>query len=173
MKSTGVINGRMLSMSRDKKGNNSSKGSNRWNIGKYRYRCFHCHVIKWGITHLRNQKGETGVDIRMDVFNFTWLKRGMLLLRIWKGEAGVNTQSANANKRKILRRSGEGEKGSCLPWSKEGEGAYIFEWNKCLWVKYTDRCFHYHVIKREIIYQRIRKGETVVNIRIEVCIFMW
>jgi hypothetical protein len=33
------------------------------------------------------------------------------------------------NKRKILRRSGEGEKGRCLPWSKEKEGAYIF-WMK-------------------------------------------
>jgi hypothetical protein len=33
------------------------------------------------------------------------------------------------NKRKILRRSGEGEKGRCLPWSKEEEGAYIF-WMK-------------------------------------------
>jgi hypothetical protein len=30
------------------------------------------------------------------------------------------------NKRKILRRSGVGEKGSYLPWSKEAEGAYIF-----------------------------------------------
>ena len=30
------------------------------------------------------------------------------------------------NKQKILRRSGEGEKGRCLPWSKEEEGAYIF-----------------------------------------------
>jgi hypothetical protein len=28
-----------------------------------------------------------------------------------------------------LRRSGEGEKGRCLPWSKEEEGAYIF-WMK-------------------------------------------
>jgi hypothetical protein len=33
------------------------------------------------------------------------------------------------NKRKILRRSGEGEKGRCLPWIKEEEGAYIF-WMK-------------------------------------------
>ena len=32
-----------------------------------------------------------------------------------------------------MRRSGEGEKGRYLPWSKEEEGAYIFEWNKCLW----------------------------------------
>ena len=30
------------------------------------------------------------------------------------------------NKRKILKRSGEGEKGRCLPRSKEEEGAYIF-----------------------------------------------
>ena len=30
------------------------------------------------------------------------------------------------NKRKILRRSGEGVKGRCLPWSKEEERAYIF-----------------------------------------------
>ena len=28
-----------------------------------------------------------------------------------------------------MRRSGEGEKGRCLPWSKEEEGAYIF-WMK-------------------------------------------
>jgi hypothetical protein len=28
-----------------------------------------------------------------------------------------------------LRRSGEGEMGRCLPWSKEEEGAYIF-WMK-------------------------------------------
>jgi hypothetical protein len=28
-----------------------------------------------------------------------------------------------------LRRSGEGVKGRCLPWSKEEEGAYIF-WMK-------------------------------------------
>jgi len=28
-----------------------------------------------------------------------------------------------------LKRSGEGEKGRCLPWSKEEEGAYIF-WMK-------------------------------------------
>jgi hypothetical protein len=28
-----------------------------------------------------------------------------------------------------LRRSGEGEKDRCLPWSKEEEGAYIF-WMK-------------------------------------------
>jgi hypothetical protein len=33
------------------------------------------------------------------------------------------------NKRKILRRSGKGEKGRCLPWSKEEEGEYIF-WMK-------------------------------------------
>ena len=26
----------------------------------------------------------------------------------------------------MLRRSGEGEKGRCLPWSKEEEGTYIF-----------------------------------------------
>ena len=30
------------------------------------------------------------------------------------------------NKRKILRWSGEGVKGRCLPWSKEEEGVYIF-----------------------------------------------
>jgi hypothetical protein len=30
------------------------------------------------------------------------------------------------NKRKILRWSGEGGKGRCLPWSKEEEEAYIF-----------------------------------------------
>jgi hypothetical protein len=35
----------------------------------------------------------------------------------------------SSNKRKILRRSGEGVKGRCLPWSKEEEGAYIF-WMK-------------------------------------------
>ena len=33
------------------------------------------------------------------------------------------------SKQKILRRSGEGVKGRCLPWSKEEEGAYIF-WMK-------------------------------------------
>jgi hypothetical protein len=33
------------------------------------------------------------------------------------------------NKRNILRRSGEGEKGRCLPWSKEEEEAYMF-WMK-------------------------------------------
>jgi hypothetical protein len=33
------------------------------------------------------------------------------------------------NKPKILRWSGEGLKGRCLPWSKEEEGAYIF-WMK-------------------------------------------
>jgi hypothetical protein len=33
------------------------------------------------------------------------------------------------NKRKRLRRSGEGEKGRYLPWSKEAEGEYIF-WMK-------------------------------------------
>jgi hypothetical protein len=33
------------------------------------------------------------------------------------------------NKWKILRRSEEGVKGRCLPWSKEEEGAYIF-WMK-------------------------------------------
>jgi hypothetical protein len=33
------------------------------------------------------------------------------------------------NKGKILKRSGEGEKGRYLPWSKEEEGAYIF-WMK-------------------------------------------
>jgi hypothetical protein len=33
------------------------------------------------------------------------------------------------NKGKILRRSEEGEKGRCLPWSKEEERAYIF-WMK-------------------------------------------
>jgi hypothetical protein len=33
------------------------------------------------------------------------------------------------NKRKILRRSGEGVKGRCLAWSMEEEGAYIF-WMK-------------------------------------------
>ena len=33
------------------------------------------------------------------------------------------------NKGKILRRSGEGEKDRCLPWSKEEEEAYIF-WMK-------------------------------------------
>jgi hypothetical protein len=30
---------------------------------------------------------------------------------------------------RILRRSGEGEKGRCLPWSKEEDGAYTF-WMK-------------------------------------------
>jgi hypothetical protein len=41
------------------------------------------------------------------------------------------------NKRKILRRSGEGERGRCLPWSKEEDrrGHIFFEWNKCLWIK--------------------------------------
>ena len=33
-----------------------------------------------------------------------------------------------------LRRSGEVEKGRCLPWRKKEEGGHIFfEWNKCLW----------------------------------------
>ena len=32
----------------------------------------------------------------------------------------------NRDKRKILRRSGEGEKGRCLPFSKEEEGGIYF-----------------------------------------------
>ena len=60
------------------------------------------------------------------------------------------------NKRKILRRSEEGENDRCLPWSKEedGGGAYIFwmkqvpvQWmlpfpfyNTCLFCKFGSKC---------------------------------
>jgi hypothetical protein len=57
-----------------------------------------------------------------------WLSEN---LSHWNGynhfRSGLNW--FRTNKRKILRRSGEGEKGRCLPWSKEEEGAYIF-WMK-------------------------------------------
>jgi hypothetical protein len=45
------------------------------------------------------------------------------------------------NKRKILRRSGEGVKGRCLPWSKEEDGAYI--WMKQVPVDRCARFFRY------------------------------
>jgi hypothetical protein len=44
--------------------------------------------------------------------------------------------------RKKLRRSGEGVKGRCLPWSKEEEGGYIF-WMKQVPVHMTLSAMNY------------------------------
>jgi hypothetical protein len=44
--------------------------------------------------------------------------------------------------RKKLRRSGEGGKGRCLPWSKEEDGAYIF-WMQQVPVDRCARFFRY------------------------------
>jgi hypothetical protein len=44
------------------------------------------------------------------------------------------------NKWKILRRSGEGEKGWCLPWSKQEEGAYIFWMKRSACGSYSLEC---------------------------------
>jgi hypothetical protein len=54
---------------------------------------------------------------------------------------------------KILRRSGEGVKGRCLPWSKGEEGAYIF------WMKQVP------VIRNPRWEQKRAEGYVIVSIR--------
>ena len=71
-----------------------------------------------------------------------------------------------------MRRSGEGEKGRCLPWSKEEEGTCdtFFEWNKCLWYfvinLHTWFCLSYFLktnIKFYCIYQYFMSINSFFN----------
>jgi hypothetical protein len=66
---------------------------------------------------------------------------------------------------KILRRSGEGEKGRYLPWSKEEEGAYIF-WMKCL-------CCNYHCLYLSIylFFQNTTKRKEFFSLKRTTAMF--
>jgi len=55
-----------------------------------------------------------------------------------------------------LRRSGEGEKGRCLPWSKEEEGAYIF------WMKQVPVRLVSNYKKQELLIFRAHMGSHPV-----------
>jgi hypothetical protein len=69
--------------------------------------------------------GEVGKGKRVDFYLEVRKRRGQIFFE-WNKCLCNWVSERITNKRTILRRSGEGEKGRCLPWCNEEEGAYIF-----------------------------------------------
>ena len=88
---------------------------------------------------------------------FVWVGLGRYI-QMWQSKREISREcndiigSAKGSQisEKYWGEVGKGKKGRRLPWSKEEEGAYLFEWNKCLWF----RCYIF-VTEKNALWNRI------------------